>query len=217
VTTVAAVALTLAALTGTASWHRRLPLRVRTALVLATVLLLVTAFLLLAGEAGAAGGAGEVGDRLRGQAPRSLQEAVGWLLVGWLAAAGGGPLAEVVLRMASGRRFVQALRDGSWRLTASDGSSSAGQDEDDALEADQDAAAQELRGGAMIGVLERLAVAGALLAGASQGLALVVAVKALGRYPELRTAGASERFIIGTLVSLLWAAAAAGTGLLLLA
>lgn len=213
-TTVAAVILTLAALTGTAPWHRRLPLRVRTALVLATVLLLVAAFLLLAAGAD---GLGDVDDRLRGQAPRSLREAAGWLLVGWLAAAGGGPLAEVVLRMASGRRFVQALRDGSWRLTAAGDGPSDRQGEDEVLEADQDAAAQELRGGAMIGVLERLAVAGALLAGASQGLALVVAVKALGRYPELRTAGASERFIIGTLVSLLWAAAAAGTGLLLLA
>lgn len=207
-TTVAAVCLAVAALAGTVAWHRRLPLRVRTALVLATVLLLVGAFLLLAT------GDGDVVDRLRARAPRSLAQALAWLLVGWLAAAGGGPLAEVVLRMASGRLFLRALRDGSRRGAGEHGSGEQGVDQ--VLEADQEAAASELRGGAMIGVLERLAVAGALLAGASQGLALVVAVKALGRYPELRTAGASERFIIGTLASLLWASAAAGTGLLLL-
>jgi ribose transport system permease protein len=61
-----------------------------------------------------------------------------------------------------------------------------------------------------------VALAGALLAGLPDGIAVVVAVKALGRYPELRAAGASERFITGTLASLLWAAAAAGTGRLLL-
>ena len=54
---------------------------------------------------------------------------------------------------------------------------------------------------------------------AGQVLRLLVAApgSALGRYPELRSAGASERFIIGTLASLLWAAAVAGTGRLLLA
>lgn len=79
-----------------------------------------------------------------------------------------------------------------------------------------------LRGGAWIGYLERAAVAGTLLAGFPEGLALVLAVKGVGRYPELRDAGregrspdAPEEFIIGTLASLLWAAAAAGTGALL--
>ena len=72
-----------------------------------------------------------------------------------------------------------------------------------------------LRGGAWIGYLERGAVAATLLAGFPEGLALVLAVKGVGRYPELRDAGrgadAPEEFIIGTLASLLWAAAAAGT------
>lgn len=83
-----------------------------------------------------------------------------------------------------------------------------------------------LRGGLMIGVLERLAVAGTILLGHPEGVAVVVAVKGLGRFPELRniatnadralTAAASERFIIGTLTSLVWSAgiAAAGLGLL---
>lgn len=70
-------------------------------------------------------------------------------------------------------------------------------------------AGEVLRGGAWIGALERFAVFLALAARWPEGLAVVLAVKGLGRYPELRTAsgsGAAERFIIGSLVSLGWAA-----------
>lgn len=77
-------------------------------------------------------------------------------------------------------------------------------------------AATTLRGGATIGVLERLAICATLLAGMPEGVAVVLAVKGLGRYPELRSPGTSERFIIGTFSSTLWAAACAGVGLLLL-
>ncbi len=64
-----------------------------------------------------------------------------------------------------------------------------------------------LRGGTWVGILERLAVTGCLLVGESGGIAVVVAVKGLGRYPELReNPGASERFVIGTLASLVWSA-----------
>ncbi|SDQ46402.1 hypothetical protein [Quadrisphaera sp. DSM 44207] len=250
------VLLVLAALTATAAWSRRLPLRARTALVLGAVLLLLAAFVLAAAAPDEAGRLRRLGVRVPLDAPQAL----GWLLVAWLAAAGGGPVAEVVLRLADGRRFWAALRgvrraprDGAAtppaaapaagpapevvvdprepprprqvirpgglaraRQSALVEEAARAHEVSRALEAGQDAAAQVLRGGAVIGVLERLAVAGALLAGAAEGVALVVAVKALGRYPELRAAGASERFIIGTLASLLWAAAAAGTGLLLL-
>ncbi len=72
-----------------------------------------------------------------------------------------------------------------------------------------------LRGGAWIGVLERTAVAAALLAGSAQGLAVVLAVKGLGRFAELRAPAAAERFIVGTLASGLWAAACVGVALLL--
>jgi hypothetical protein len=40
-------------------------------------------------------------------------------------------------------------------------------------------------------------------------------VKGLGRYAELKAPAAAERFIIGTLASLLWAAACVGCILLL--
>jgi hypothetical protein len=67
-----------------------------------------------------------------------------------------------------------------------------------------------LRGGAWIGALERAAVAGTLLAGWPEGLAVVLAVKGLGRYAELRAPAAAERFIVGTLASGLWAVACVG-------
>lgn len=124
-------------------------------------------------------------------------------------------------------------------------------------------AAALLRGGLVIGVLERLAVAGCVLLGHPEGVAVVVAVKGLGRYPEIKGASGpttstgpaaaaaptaapnpttadpvatdpaqpseaapspvvapatalgaavSERFIIGTLASYVWAVACAAAG-----
>jgi hypothetical protein len=74
-----------------------------------------------------------------------------------------------------------------------------------------------LRGGTWIGILERLAVTGCVLLGDPEGIAAVIAVKGLGRYPELReNPGASERFVIGTLASLVWAVAVGALGRALL-
>lgn len=74
------------------------------------------------------------------------------------------------------------------------------------------AAAQTLRGGRWIGILERIAIYAALLSGFAEGVAIVLAVKSLARYPELRatSSGAAERFIIGTFTSSLFAASCAG-------
>lgn len=72
-----------------------------------------------------------------------------------------------------------------------------------------------LRGGLMIGVLERTAVTVAILAGWPGGIAVVLAVKGLARYPELREPEASEQFIIGTFTSVLCSLAVAGVGILL--
>jgi hypothetical protein len=77
-----------------------------------------------------------------------------------------------------------------------------------------DQAGQILRGGAWIGALERLAVFAGLAAGFPEGVAVVLALKGVGRFPDLRhdaQGGATtERFIIGTFTSVLWAAACAG-------
>lgn len=72
-----------------------------------------------------------------------------------------------------------------------------------------------LRGGLTIGVLERTAVAASVLAGWPGGIAVVMAVKGLARYPELREPDASEQFIIGTFTSVLFSLAVAGVGILL--
>ena len=71
-----------------------------------------------------------------------------------------------------------------------------------------------LRGGMTIGYLERLAIIGAALAGQYAAVAIVVAVKGLGRFSELENAAARERFIIGTLVSIVWAAACAAPAIM---
>lgn len=71
-----------------------------------------------------------------------------------------------------------------------------------------------LRGGEMIGLLERLAVAGAIVTGVPDALAVVIAIKGVGRFTELENGAVRERFIVGTLSSWIWAAAAAGLVLL---
>ncbi len=104
------------------------------------------------------------------------------------AALGGGPIATAVLRAADPDR-------GPSRRRASD--------------------PEVLRGGTWIGVLERTAIAVTVLAGFEEGLAVLVAIKGLGRFNELKAPVASERFIIGTLASGLWALACVGVALLL--
>ena len=80
-----------------------------------------------------------------------------------------------------------------------------------------DRAGQVLRGGAWIGASSGPRSSPPSSAGWPEGLAVVLALKGLGRYPELRAAedgvrtGAAERFIIGTFTSVLWAAACAGS------
>ena len=107
-------------------------------------------------------------------------------LAGALAVAGGGPLTALVFDLVD-RKETPAES--------------------------MDRAGQVLRGGAWIGALERLAIFATIVAGWPEGLAIVLALKGLGRYPELRAAeagvrtGAAERFIIGTFVSVLWACA----------
>ena len=79
-----------------------------------------------------------------------------------------------------------------------------------------------LRGGRWIGVLERLAITGAILSGYPEAVAVVIAIKGLGGYPELRgrtgedSSAASERFIVGTLASFVWAALIGIAGLAVL-
>ncbi|KQX05739.1 MULTISPECIES: hypothetical protein [unclassified Leifsonia] len=107
-----------------------------------------------------------------------------------LAVFGGGPAAVLALDLATkgtvrtgvhGGILVEGIRDG-------------------------EATGREiLRGGQTIGVLERFATVATIIAGFPEGLAIVVAVKGVGRFTELESSEARERFIIGTMASLIWA------------
>ncbi|MCQ9163504.1 MULTISPECIES: hypothetical protein [unclassified Arthrobacter] len=126
-----------------------------------------------------------------------------------LAAVGGWPVTAGILRLASSR----TVRSADAREIPA-GRHDAGAAPDGEPEA---RGAGVLRGGLLIGVLERAAVVLAILAGQPVAIAYVVAIKGLGRYPELKQApAASERFIIGTLASMLWAAAVATVAKVLL-
>ncbi|MDO4919742.1 hypothetical protein [Kocuria sp.] len=80
-------------------------------------------------------------------------------------------------------------------------------------EATADPVDPPLRGGLVIGALERAAAIVSLLTGMVAGIGVVVAVKGLARYGEFTNAQQREQFIIGTLASLLWAALFAGAAL----
>lgn len=71
-------------------------------------------------------------------------------------------------------------------------------------------AQKELPGGRWVGILERLAVYACIVASFPAGIAMVLAVKGLGRYADLVTESDRSRkgelFIIGTFASMLWAA-----------
>ncbi|WP_457949294.1 hypothetical protein ACTAQI_02355 [Pseudarthrobacter sp. alpha12b] len=121
----------------------------------------------------------------------------------------------------------RAERDPSADVTVDDPSRTAGRAADQAVDGEltappagpaSDAPAEGpalpsqriLRGGAIIGVLERLGVCLAILTGQPVAIAYIVAIKGLGRFAELKeTPVAAERFIIGTLTSMLWAAGTA--------
>ncbi len=115
---------------------------------------------------------------------------------------GGSPAAATALELAMGGTVAPGLHGGiivAERRTPSE-----------ERQGIQSATRREvLRGGLIIGVLERIATAGSIIAGFPEGLAIVVAVKGVGRFTELEAPEARERFIIGTFASLIWASAAA--------
>lgn len=77
----------------------------------------------------------------------------------------------------------------------------------EAKDATEQPAEDVLRGGLWIGILERFAITGCILVGYPAGIAVIVAVKGLGRFRSLDGhANVSERFLVGTLASYLWAA-----------
>ncbi len=125
------------------------------------------------------------------------------LLATALATFGGNPVVRWVLSAADGGKTPEGTRGGILVELMADAA---------APSASSGAPRQEeiLRGGTTIGYLERLAAALSIIVGFPAAIAVIVALKGVGRFTELATPAARERFIVGTLASLLWACAVAG-------
>jgi len=109
------------------------------------------------------------------------------------ATVGGNPFTRRALDIATGKR-VRETEDGGILIIA-------------AHDADPAHARTLMRGGTVIGYLERICAVVAIAVGFPEAIAAIIAVKGIGRFPELAESEARERFIIGTLASLLWAGA----------
>lgn len=128
------------------------------------------------------------------------------LLIIALAIAGGAPVVRGVLRLADRRQRTAHAATTDDTADAADAADAAPRDASPTA----DDAAEVLRGGATIGYLERAAVVAAVLLARWEILAVLVAVKSVGRFRDLDAGHhVTERFIIGTLASLLWAGATA--------
>ncbi|WP_300267752.1 hypothetical protein [Microbacterium sp.] len=126
--------------------------------------------------------------------PVALSPAIGVPLtaVGIAAATiGGNPFTRRALDIATGNR-VRETPDGGILIIA-------------AQESDPENTRTLMRGGTVIGYLERVAAVIAITVGFPEAVAAVIAVKGVGRFPELAESEARERFIVGTVASLLWA------------
>jgi len=140
-------------------------------------------------------------------APHPAASGILSMLMVVAAVIGGGPLVTTVLDIATGGSVLRGMHGGI--LVAAGGHSASG------TEAAHQPKREVMRGGVTIGMLERLSVVAVILAGYPEGLAVIIAIKGVGRFSELgEAAEARERFIIGTFVSWLWAATCAGIVLL---
>ena len=135
--------------------------------------------------------------------------------VGVTAALAGWPLTRWALHLAAGRdrmltdaRAPQAEepRDPEGTAVAMSSPDPPTEASLDAAEAVGDGGVDDeglLRGGLWIGLLERLIIAGGVALGEPAVVGVVVAIKGLGRVPELlKSPTAGERFMIGSLASL---------------
>lgn len=123
------------------------------------------------------------------------------LLGAALAVIGGDPVTRRVLAIAT----QGTVREGSAGgiLLRADSSSAFGSP---AVNDASNARVHEvMRGGTTIGYVERISVVVAIIAGFPEALAIIVAIKGVGRFSELAEPESRERFIIGTMTSLLWA------------
>jgi hypothetical protein len=119
------------------------------------------------------------------------------ILVGLLGVVAGNPITAAVLAFASRGNGAPTVVGGAHGgIFVEDGGPGKAHEE-------------VLRGGTIIGYLERLGLIAAIVLGRLEIVAVLIAVKGLGRFSELDSPRVRERFIIGTLVSLVWAGACA--------
>ncbi|KAA9110978.1 hypothetical protein [Microbacterium rhizomatis] len=121
-----------------------------------------------------------------------------------VAALGGDPITRRILAFAT-HGNVRDGESGGILLRAPSPAADAVDAVDPAIGASSGDVREVMRGGTTIGYLERIAVVVAIIAGFPEALAVVVAVKGVGRFSELVAPESRERFIIGTMSSLLWA------------
>ncbi|WP_282837600.1 hypothetical protein [Microbacterium flavum] len=133
-------------------------------------------------------------------APAPLAALIALLAVA-AATVGGDPFVRWVLDIADGGRTPEGSRGGILVELMHERAAAPRQEE-------------ILRGGTTIGYLERLAAALSLVVGFPAAIAVIVALKGVGRFSELATPAARERFIVGTLASLLWACTVSGVAAL---
>jgi hypothetical protein len=114
-----------------------------------------------------------------------------------VAVVGGNPVTRRVLDVATGGR-VHETADGGILISV------------EGADGEEDGTRALMRGGTVIGYLERIAVVISIITGYPEAIAVVVAIKGVGRFSELASAEARERFIVGTLASLLWACVVGG-------
>ena len=129
-------------------------------------------------------------------APSTAVAVVAGILLALLGIIGGSPITMAVLGF-SRRGSVPSVDGEHGGIVVNEGT------------APEVRRAEVLRGGTIIGYLERLALIAAIVLGHVEIVAVLIAVKGLGRFSELDSPEIRERFIIGTLVSLIWAGACA--------
>ncbi|MHC5797430.1 hypothetical protein ACVXZ4_14870 [Lacisediminihabitans sp. FW035] len=129
-------------------------------------------------------------------APSDAVAVVAGILLALLGVVGGSPITVAVLGFSS-RGSAPTVDGTHGGIVVSEGI------------APEIRRAEVLRGGTIIGYLERLALIAAIVLGHLEIVAVLIAVKGLGRFSELDSPEIRERFIIGTLVSLIWAGACA--------
>ncbi len=131
-------------------------------------------------------------------APNNGVAVVGGILLALLGIVGGSPITIAVLGFSNrGAGSTTTVEGDHGGIVVNEGT------------APETRRSEVLRGGTIIGYLERLALIAAIVLGHLEIVAVLIAVKGLGRFSELDSPEIRERFIIGTLVSLVWAGACA--------